>query len=90
MAPQHYQLGGDHPVFTVGVGILAYTFGPRHAFDVDHIAAVDSPRCDRVDDLPPLDPDAIRSLGLATDRRLSGIFVLNLQGRLRGLRRHIR
>jgi nickel/cobalt transporter (NiCoT) family protein len=42
IAPQHYQLGGDHPVFTVGVGVLAYTFGMRHAFDADHIAAVDN------------------------------------------------
>ncbi|MEE6169537.1 MULTISPECIES: HoxN/HupN/NixA family nickel/cobalt transporter [unclassified Mycolicibacterium] len=40
--PQHYQLGGDHPVFTLGVGILAYTLGLRHAFDADHIAAVDN------------------------------------------------
>jgi nickel/cobalt transporter (NiCoT) family protein len=42
VAPQHYHLGGDHPVFTVGVGVLAYTFGLRHAFDADHIAAVDN------------------------------------------------
>ncbi len=42
VAPQHYRLGGDHPVFTVGVGILAYTFGLRHAFDADHIAAIDN------------------------------------------------
>jgi high-affinity nickel-transport protein len=42
IAPEHYSLGGDHPVFTVGVGILAYTFGLRHAFDADHIAAVDN------------------------------------------------
>jgi high-affinity nickel-transport protein len=40
--PKHYQLGGDHPVFNVGVGVLAYTFGMRHAFDADHIAAVDN------------------------------------------------
>jgi high-affinity nickel-transport protein len=40
--PEHYRLGGDHPVFTVGVGVLAYTFGLRHAFDADHIAAVDN------------------------------------------------
>ncbi|HZY75171.1 MAG TPA: HoxN/HupN/NixA family nickel/cobalt transporter [Jatrophihabitantaceae bacterium] len=40
--PRHYQLGGEHPVFTVGVGVLAYTFGLRHAFDADHIAAVDN------------------------------------------------
>src|ERR1700742_2990868 len=42
VVPQHYQLGGDHPEFTVGVGVLAYTFGLRHAFDADHIAAVDN------------------------------------------------
>ena len=42
VAPQHFRLGGDHPVFTVGVGLLAYTFGLRHAFDADHIAAVDN------------------------------------------------
>jgi high-affinity nickel-transport protein len=42
VTPQHFTLGGDHPVFTVGVGILAYTFGLRHAFDADHIAAVDN------------------------------------------------
>ncbi|GHJ41340.1 HoxN/HupN/NixA family nickel/cobalt transporter [Streptomyces sp. TS71-3] len=42
VVPHHYHLGGDHPVFNVGVGILAYTFGLRHAFDADHIAAVDN------------------------------------------------
>ncbi|MGI9155099.1 MAG: HoxN/HupN/NixA family nickel/cobalt transporter [Marmoricola sp.] len=42
VVPQHYRIGGDHPIFTVGVGILAYTFGLRHAFDADHIAAVDN------------------------------------------------
>ncbi len=40
--PEHYALGGDHPVFSVGVGVLAYTLGLRHAFDADHIAAVDN------------------------------------------------
>ncbi len=42
VVPEHYRIGGDHPVFTVGVGVLAYTFGLRHAFDADHIAAVDN------------------------------------------------
>jgi len=42
VAPHNYHLGGDHPVFTIGVGVLAYTFGLRHAFDADHIAAVDN------------------------------------------------
>jgi high-affinity nickel-transport protein len=42
VTPKHLQLGGDHPVFNAGVGVLAYTFGLRHAFDADHIAAVDN------------------------------------------------
>ena len=42
VVPQRYQLGGSTPVFGAGVGILAYTFGLRHAFDADHIAAVDN------------------------------------------------
>lgn len=42
VAPEHFRLGGDHPVFTVGVGVLAYVLGMRHAFDVDHIVAVDN------------------------------------------------
>jgi high-affinity nickel-transport protein len=42
VAPHHFHLGGSHQVFSVGVGVLAYTFGLRHAFDADHIAAVDN------------------------------------------------
>ncbi len=42
VVPQHFKLGGDNPIFNVGVGVLAYTFGMRHAFDADHIAAVDN------------------------------------------------
>ena len=42
VVPKHYHIGGGHPVFNVGVGVLAYTFGLRHAFDADHIAAVDN------------------------------------------------
>ena len=41
VAPRHYGLGGTK-VYGVGVGVLAYTFGLRHAFDADHIAAVDN------------------------------------------------
>jgi nickel/cobalt transporter (NiCoT) family protein len=32
---------GQYPAF-VGLGLLAYTFGLRHAFDADHIAAIDN------------------------------------------------
>ena len=29
-------------IFGVGTGVLAYTLGMRHAFDADHIAAIDN------------------------------------------------
>ncbi|WP_228804382.1 HoxN/HupN/NixA family nickel/cobalt transporter [Nocardia higoensis] len=32
----------DGAVFGVGLGITAYTLGARHAFDADHIAAIDN------------------------------------------------
>jgi high-affinity nickel-transport protein len=37
----HYQISRSQ-VFGVGTGILAYTLGMRHAFDADHIAAIDN------------------------------------------------
>ena len=40
VAPQHLQLGSG--VFGIGVGITAYTLGMRHAFDADHIGAIDN------------------------------------------------
>jgi high-affinity nickel-transport protein len=40
VAPNHYTVG--HQVFGVGLGITAYTLGMRHAFDADHIAAIDN------------------------------------------------
>ena len=33
--------GADRPAFA-GLGFIAYTFGLRHAFDADHIAAIDN------------------------------------------------
>jgi nickel/cobalt transporter (NiCoT) family protein len=41
VAPAHLSLGGAG-VFTVGIGITAYTLGMRHAFDADHIGAIDN------------------------------------------------
>src|SRR5438270_8831110 len=32
----------NHTTFGLGTGILAYTLGMRHAFDADHIAAIDN------------------------------------------------
>ena len=40
IAPAHYTVGTQ--VFGAGTGILAYTLGMRHAFDADHIAAIDN------------------------------------------------
>ena len=41
VVPQHFALGGSG-VFGVGVGVTAYTLGMRHAFDADHIGAIDN------------------------------------------------
>jgi high-affinity nickel-transport protein len=41
VAPHHYALGSAG-AFTVGIGITAYTLGMRHAFDADHISAIDN------------------------------------------------
>jgi len=41
VAPNHYSLGASG-TFTVGIGLTAYTLGMRHAFDADHIAAIDN------------------------------------------------
>jgi high-affinity nickel-transport protein len=41
VVPHAYNLGGTG-VYGVGVGVLAYTLGLRHAFDADHIAANDN------------------------------------------------
>jgi high-affinity nickel-transport protein len=38
--PHHYRVGTQ--VFGLGLGITAYTLGARHAFDADHIAAIDN------------------------------------------------
>ncbi len=47
VAPRHYHLGTDSGtgkavVFSVGLGLTAYFLGMRHAFDADHIAAIDN------------------------------------------------
>ena len=40
VVPQHHSVNGA--VFGVGLGVTAYTLGMRHAFDADHIAAIDN------------------------------------------------
>jgi nickel/cobalt transporter (NiCoT) family protein len=41
VVPRHYTLGAAG-TFAIGTGITAYTLGLRHAFDADHIAAIDN------------------------------------------------
>jgi high-affinity nickel-transport protein len=41
VAPNHYALGASG-TFTIGIGVTAYTLGLRHAFDADHISAIDN------------------------------------------------
>jgi high-affinity nickel-transport protein len=41
VAPAHYEVSSGQ-VFGVGLGVTAYTLGMRHAFDADHIAAIDN------------------------------------------------
>ncbi|HEX5192644.1 MAG TPA: HoxN/HupN/NixA family nickel/cobalt transporter [Solirubrobacteraceae bacterium] len=41
VVPHHLSLGGSG-VFGIGLGLTAYTLGMRHAFDADHIAAIDN------------------------------------------------
>lgn len=40
IVPHQYQVAGQ--IFNVGLGLTAYTLGMRHAFDADHIAAIDN------------------------------------------------
>ncbi|MCX4745684.1 HoxN/HupN/NixA family nickel/cobalt transporter [Kitasatospora sp. NBC_01287] len=40
VTPHHYTVGSQ--AFGLGLGITAYTLGMRHAFDADHIAAIDN------------------------------------------------
>ncbi len=41
VAPARYDVGSSQ-VFGIGLGLTAYTLGMRHAFDADHIAAIDN------------------------------------------------
>lgn len=40
VVPQHLTIGTK--IFGLGIGVTAYTLGMRHAFDADHIAAIDN------------------------------------------------
>ncbi|MEU3464300.1 HoxN/HupN/NixA family nickel/cobalt transporter [Streptomyces sp. NPDC006733] len=40
VVPNNYRVGSE--AFGLGLGVTAYTLGMRHAFDADHIAAIDN------------------------------------------------
>jgi len=42
LAAGHHYGVGKGAVLGLGTGVLAYTLGMRHAFDADHIAAIDN------------------------------------------------
>ncbi len=62
----HYRISST-TVFGVGTGALAYTLGMRHAFDADHIAAIDNTTRKLVNDgKRPLSVGFFFSLGHST------------------------
>ena len=62
----HYHITGTE-LFGFGTGILAYTLGMRHAFDADHIAAIDNTTRKLVQDgKRPLSVGFFFSLGHST------------------------
>jgi len=66
VAPHHYALGTSG-AFTVGIGLTAYTLGLRHAFDADHITAIDNTtRKLMADGKRPLSVGLFFSLGHST------------------------
>ena len=62
----HYHITGSQ-LFGFGTGVLAYTLGMRHAFDADHIAAIDNTTRKLVNDgKRPLSTGFFFSLGHST------------------------
>src|SRR4051812_28930313 len=66
VVPGHYHLG-DGKLFGVGIALTAYTLGLRHAFDADHLAAIDgTTRKLMADGQRPLSVGLFFSLGHST------------------------
>ncbi len=84
VTPRHLKLGSG--VFGIGVGITAYTLGMRHAFDADHIGAIDNTtRKLMTDGQRPLSVGFFFSLGHSTVVfLLAAGFALGIKGLERG------
>lgn len=81
VVPGHFALG-DGAIFSVGLGITAYTLGMRHAFDADHIGAIDNTtRKLMADGQRPLGVGFFFSLGHSTIVfLLAAAFALGIKG----------
>src|SRR5450755_592497 len=83
----HYHVTGKE-TFGFGTGILAYTLGMRHAFDADHIAAIDNTTRKLVGEgKRPLSVGFFFSLGHST---IVFALAVLLNFRIRGLGLHLR
>ncbi len=81
VVPQDVVLGSG-VVFGVGLGVTAYTLGMRHAFDADHIGAIDNvTRKLMADGQRPLSVGFFFSLGHSTVVfGLAGLLALGVRG----------
>jgi high-affinity nickel-transport protein len=81
VVPRDLQLGTG-AVFGLGLGLTAYTLGMRHAFDADHIAAIDNvTRKLMADGQRPLSVGFFFSLGHSTIVFvLAGLLALGVRG----------
>ena len=81
VVPQDLRLGGG-AVFGLGLGLTAYTLGMRHAFDADHIGAIDNvTRKLMAEGQRPLSVGFFFSLGHSTIVFvLAGLLALGIRG----------
>jgi nickel/cobalt transporter (NiCoT) family protein len=81
VVPHHLELGSAG-VFGVGIGITAYMLGMRHAFDADHIGAIDNTtRKLMTDGQRPLSVGFFFSLGHSTIVfGLATLFAIGVRG----------
>jgi high-affinity nickel-transport protein len=81
VVPEHLSLGSSG-VFGLGVGITAYTLGMRHAFDADHIGAIDNTtRKLMTEGQRPLSVGFFFSLGHSTIVfALAALFAIGMRG----------
>jgi high-affinity nickel-transport protein len=82
VVPEGFELGGSSGALGVGVGITAYTLGLRHAFDADHIGAIDNTtRKLMADGQRPLGVGFFFSLGHSTIVFvLAALFAVGIRG----------